>query len=83
MAIKFIVFLNENTLNQCLGKAFRFIKWNALFIHLMYMIIHLIALTISKKGPGFLSQYRKAQKKNVRVGKERGRAEKQPAGTKN
>lgn len=49
MVIKCIVFLKENTLNQCLGKAFSLIKWNALIIHLMYVIINLIALTLSEK----------------------------------
>ncbi len=39
MVIKFIVFLKENTINQCLSKAFGFIKWNALLIHLIYVII--------------------------------------------
>ncbi len=38
MVIKF-VFLKENTINQCLSKAFGFIKWNALLIHLIYVII--------------------------------------------
>jgi len=30
--------------------------YDALFIHLMYVIIHLIALTLFKRSPGFIFQ---------------------------
>lgn len=40
MVIKCIVFLKENTINQCLGNTFGFIKWNTLVIHLMHVIIN-------------------------------------------
>lgn len=81
MVIKCIVFLKENTLNQCLGKAFSLIKWNALIICLMYVIFNLMALMLSERSLGFLSQYRKAR--NEKAEKARGRDEKISVGTKN